>query len=136
MKLVNISRATAEQMPWVVDHRDWLIAIHSVGKQPSNITAPFGAVHRFCFDDEEKGDNCITDRQAREIGCVIRLAEASGVKTLWVHCDAGICRSGAVVEAAMLLGHEPDDEISNERIPNTLVFTCIRKALGFKQSWE
>lgn len=138
MRLVNIPRATAENMPWAVGPKDWLIAIHSSGGSPSRITAPFGAVHHFCFDDvnDDADGRCITECQAAEIGSVIRSAEAAGVSTLWVHCDAGICRSGAVVEAAALLGHVPDDDVSSGRVPRSLVFTRVRKALGLKHSWE
>ena len=135
----NIARATAEAFPWVTDSRDWLISIHSSKSKPANITAPFGKVVRFCFDDvidDEHGFKAISVAQAQEIATTIREAEQSGVRVLWVHCDAGICRSGAVVEAARLLGHTTDDEISNERIPNTLVLTEVRKALGLKHSWE
>ncbi len=58
------------------------------------------------------------------------------MRCLWVNCDAGICRSGAVVEAAMLLGHTTDEEVSNGRVPNRTVFNEVRKALGLKHSWE
>lgn len=140
MQLVNISRAQAERMPWVVDRRHWLISIHSCQKEPANITAPFGKIARFEFDDIEEFEpphhQPINKQQAAEIAAFIREAEQEGIICLWVHCDAGICRSGAVVEAAMLLGHKPDDEVSNERIPNTVVFTEVRKALGLKHSWE
>jgi predicted protein tyrosine phosphatase len=138
MKLVNISRATAENFPWNVDNRDWLISIHSSQNKPAKIIAPFGAIHNFCFDDVEDNNHgvCISQQQATQIADIIKQAENARVNTLWVHCDAGICRSGAVVEAAKLLGHTPDDEISNDRIPNTLVFTLVRIALGIKHSWE
>jgi len=46
-----------------------------------------------------------------------------------VHCAAGICRSGAVVEAGVVLGF---DDTQTMRIPNTLVKTSILEQLGFK----
>lgn len=140
MQVVNISRATAEKMPWIVGNKDWLISIHSCGKNPANITAKFGKVFRFEFDDlhefEPPNHQPINEQQAKEIAEIIRNAEKEEITCLWVHCDAGVCRSGAVVAAAMLLGHKPDDEVSNERIPNEVVFHAIRKALGLLQSWE
>ncbi len=137
MKLINISRGTAEKLPWTVDNRDWLISIHSVGSKEANISAPFGMIFRFCFNDVEKEElNPITQQDAEAIASIIKEAEKSQIKTLWVHCDAGICRSGAIVEAAALLGHTPDDEISNERFANGLVFNLVRKALGIFHSGE
>lgn len=143
MKLVNISRKQAEEFGWVVDHRDWMISISSSRSPDAKITAPFGKVFTFHFDDvlrdeEHAGKTwkAITNVQAEEIARIIFAAERSNVTTLWVHCDAGICRSGAIVEAAKLLGHSPDDEISNERIPNATVFTKVRLALGIRHSFE
>lgn len=137
MQLVNISRKTAENFPFLIDQRDWLISIHSSDGSPANIKAPFGKVFPFLFDDIDGDENfAITPKQAMEIANIIREAEAADIRRLWIHCDAGVCRSGAIVEAAKLLGHAPDDEISNQRIPNMLVFNEIRKALGFRHSWE
>lgn len=132
MKVVNINRATAENLPWAVNNSHWLISIHSVGKKPAEITAPFGKIFRFEFDDEEEGETAITTRQATEIGCVIRLAGVSNVECLWVHCDGGVSRSGAVVEAAMLLGHKAEEEICNERFPNCRTLNEVRKAMGLE----
>ena len=53
-----------------------------------------------------------------------------------VHCHAGICRSGAVVEAGKLMGFTAPVGGWNNRIPNTLVFNKLRIYLGFVNSWD
>ena len=53
-----------------------------------------------------------------------------------VHCHAGICRSGAVTEAGLLMGFTLPDNYHYVRIPNTLVFSKLRKQLGFTFSFE
>lgn len=142
MQVNNVSRGTAEKFPWSTDvGTHWMISIHSTGHAPANITHPFARIERFEFDDvlgdmEEHGVKTISPQQAQAIAQIIREAERENVRVLWVHCDAGICRSGAVVEAATLLGHTSDLEVSNERIPNCTVFNEVRKALGINYSWE
>lgn len=139
MLVNNISRASAESFPYQVDRRDWLLSIYSTGSQPATITAPFGRVVAMQFDDIvtlEHGYRRISADQAHEIARLIKSGMAEGVRCLWVHCDAGICRSGAVVEAAMLLGCTTDEEVSNERIANRFVFNAVRRALGLVHSGE
>lgn len=139
MQVNNVSRATAEDFPWAVDGDHWMISIYSSKSAPANITAPFGKIVRLQFDDIEAltdGYQRITAQQAKEIADTIRAAEQQDVKVLWVHCDAGICRSGAVVEAALLRGHTTDDEVSNERVANRCVFNAVRRALAVRHSWE
>ena len=58
-----------------------------------------------------------SDTQAQEIASI--LVDAYNNKSnVIVHCSAGICRSGAVVEVGVMMGFE---DISNNRIPNLLV---------------
>jgi rhodanese-related sulfurtransferase len=59
----------------------------------------------------------ITDDQACEIISILVDAYESKSNVV-VHCSAGICRSGAVVEVGVMMGFT---DISNTRIPNLLV---------------
>jgi protein-tyrosine phosphatase len=45
-----------------------------------------------------------------------------------VHCHAGICRSGAVVEVASMMGFTPADRL---RIPNMRVKHKMMQVLGW-----
>ena len=45
-----------------------------------------------------------------------------------VHCTAGICRSGAVVEVGVMMGFE---DTNKHRQPNTLVKFNMMKSLGW-----
>lgn len=138
MTLINISRSYAENMPWSVSAADWLISIYGSNDTAPNIKAPFGKVFQFQFDDVEyvvDGYVIMSDEQAEKIAGVIKEAGSADIRCLWVHCAAGICRSGAVVEAAALLGHLIDDECSNQRVPNRYVFNKLAKALGFNHAY-
>lgn len=97
----------------------------------------FKEVHQFkFFDSEDESPTSISDQQAIEISKILLNAKNNNYDVI-VHCHAGICRSGAVAECALLLGFEiPEDIELHKRIPNTLVFNKIRKALGFLYSWE
>jgi protein-tyrosine phosphatase len=58
-------------------------------------------------------------------------------KNVWVHCHAGVCRSGAVVEVLSLLGWTVSSQYSPRRIPNTHVFKLLRLQFEeLKNSWE
>jgi len=96
----------------------------------------FVKIYQFRFYDtnEESHIQSIQNIDAIEIATVLNYAYENKLNVL-VHCHAGVCRSGAVVEAGKLLGFEIPDGL-NTRIPNTLVFSKIRKALGFLNSWE
>ena len=50
-----------------------------------------------------------------------------------VHCHAGICRSGAVVEVGEIMGFTPTDRF---RAPNLLVKHRMMKALGLTYDSE
>lgn len=96
----------------------------------------FIKVYQFSFLDtnNESDINGIKDSDATEISNALNFAKNNNFNVI-VHCHAGICRSGAVVEAGTLLGFTVPDGI-NKRQPNTLVFNKIRIELGFLNSWE
>lgn len=91
----------------------------------------FKEIHQFEFlDAEDKDgfpDECkISDEQAAEL---VRLLEHARDKSMnvVVHCHAGICRSGAVVEVASMMGFTPGERY---RQPNLRVKHKMMKALG------
>ncbi len=86
------------------------------------------------FDDEDDKIDSISDIQAKQIADFLLNAKQNEFNVM-VHCHAGICRSGAVVEAGTLLGMTVPDGV-NRRIPNLRVFNKVRKELGFFSSWE
>ena len=102
----------------------------------SPLQSKFIEIHQFKFwdDEDDNVENNISENQAEKIAQVLQNCFDNNINIM-VHCHAGICRSGAVVEAGSLLGFDIPDGI-NKRIPNRLVFNKIRKHLGLKFSWE
>jgi len=92
----------------------------------------FKETHIFHFLDIEDGDEYaedfgITDEQARELVQILQHAIENRMNVV-VHCTAGVCRSGAVVEVGTLLGFT-DPEVF--RIPNMRVKSKMIKELGW-----
>lgn len=87
----------------------------------------FKVVHQFKFlDIEEEGAMSIKDSQAQEIADALLFAKVNHMNVI-VHCHAGICRSGAVAEAGVVLGFNDTEKL---RIPNVLVKQKLFKALN------
>jgi predicted protein tyrosine phosphatase len=92
----------------------------------------FKEAHRFEFLDAEDGDGFdedfkISDEQAAEIVALLQRALEKSMNVV-VHCHAGICRSGAVVEVASMMGFTPTERL---RIPNMRVKHKMMKVLGW-----
>jgi hypothetical protein len=92
----------------------------------------FKEVHQFMFLDIE-GDSpqaerwgC-TDVQAAELVRLLQRALENRMNVV-VHCFAGICRSGAVVEVGAMMGFIPTER---SRIPNVRVKTKMMRVLGW-----
>jgi len=85
--------------------------------------------HVFEFLDAEEPaqffpeDNLINNTQAEKIAMLLRLAIEEDRDVL-VHCVAGMCRSGAVVEVAEMIGF---DECFRYRLPNNRVKSKLMK---------
>jgi protein-tyrosine phosphatase len=83
----------------------------------------FGARHSFQFLDAEEPtrffpeEKLISDTQAEKIASILVDALENNQDVL-VHCVVGVCRSGAVVEVAEMIGF---DECPRYRQPNTRV---------------
>jgi predicted protein tyrosine phosphatase len=92
----------------------------------------FKEVHYFEFLDAEDSDGFpeevkISDHQARTIVDLLKRALDDNMNVI-VHCHAGICRSGAVVEVGTMMGFTAVDRF---RQPNLRVKHKMMKALGY-----
>lgn len=94
----------------------------------------FKEAYQFEFLDAEDSDVAtygeeplISDQQAKEIVCLLQRAQEKAMNVV-VHCHAGICRSGAVVEVATMMGFTPSDRY---RQPNLRVKHKMMKVLGW-----
>jgi predicted protein tyrosine phosphatase len=91
----------------------------------------FKEVYEFEFLDAEDADGfedeCkISDEQAQQLVNLLQHALDRSMNVV-VHCHAGICRSGAVVEVASMIGFTPVDKY---RQPNLRVKHRMMKVLG------
>ncbi len=92
----------------------------------------FKEVHEFEFLDAEDDDgfeDCvkISDEQAAELVRLLQHALDNSMNVV-VHCHAGICRSGAVVEIATMMGFTATERL---RIPNMRVKHKMMQVLGW-----
>lgn len=92
----------------------------------------FKETYQFEFLDAEDGDRfpdecMIQDEQAAELVRLLQRAQENHMNVV-VHCHAGICRSGAVVEVATMMGFTPSDRY---RQPNLRVKHKMMKVLGW-----
>ena len=91
----------------------------------------FKEVHQFEFLDAEDGDRfpeeaMISDAQAEQLVNLLTHARDNSMNVL-VHCHAGICRSGAVVEVGSMMGFTPTERF---RMPNLRVKHKMMRVLG------
>lgn len=108
-----------------------LISITDPAGWKPNPKHNFKEVHEFEFLDAEDEDGfpdeCkIQDEQAENIIALLNRAKENRMNVV-VHCFAGICRSGAVVEVATMMGFTPSDRF---RQPNLRVKRKLMKVLG------
>lgn len=92
----------------------------------------FSEIHQFEFLDIENelgdiGEFAMTDVQAKSIVEILESAYRHRAN-VFVHCHAGLCRSGAVAEVGLMLGFE---DTGRYRLPNVLVKKKLMKALGW-----
>jgi predicted protein tyrosine phosphatase len=88
--------------------------------------------HDFEFLDAEDSDGFpeeakFSDAQAEQIVVLLQHALDNRMNVV-VHCTAGICRSGAVVEVGVMMGFQDCDRL---RIPNIRVKHKLMKVLGW-----
>jgi predicted protein tyrosine phosphatase len=78
-------------------------------------------------DDREPEESKITDAQAEQIVALLHRALENRMNVV-VHCTAGICRSGAVVEVGVMMGF---NDCEKYRQPNLRVKHKLMKQLGW-----
>lgn len=108
-----------------------LIRIQDPATEFGLVKYPFKEVYEFEFLDAEDADGfedeCkIQDNQAEALVGLLQRAQEKAMNVV-VHCHAGICRSGAVVEVATMMGFTPSDRY---RQPNLRVKSKMMKVLG------
>ena len=86
----------------------------------------FKVIYQFKFDDVEQGLTVISNEQVQSIAQALLHAKDQGMNVV-VHCFAGLCRSGAVVDVGVELGFNPPDR---QGFPNSTVRQKLRKELG------
>lgn len=93
----------------------------------------FKEVHQFEFLDVEEKDYVLEEtmkcsqEQANELVRLLQHALENHMNVV-VHCHAGVCRSGAVVEVGVMLGFRDAEAF---RSPNLLVKHRMMKTLGW-----
>jgi predicted protein tyrosine phosphatase len=106
-----------------------------IADPPGDFPVParkFGAIHKFEFLDAEDND-CFpeeakfTMEQAHSIVTILKDALYND-RNVIVHCTMGICRSGAVVEVAQMMGFTPTNRY---RQPNLRVKSYLMQSLGW-----
>ena len=92
---------------------------------------PFKVVRQFSFEDvEEDTPNAIQKHHASDIADSLIEAQSKRMNVV-VHCVAGLCRSGAVVECGIALGFQDTEKY---RQPNLRVKKMILDALADKKA--
>jgi predicted protein tyrosine phosphatase len=145
--LITIGKSGEFNMPWIenVAAADIPVRFHHDAGENSmliSIVDPaswrpvpahqFKEVHNFEFLDAEDSDGFpdeakISDEQAQEIVGLLQHALENHMNVV-VHCHAGICRSGAVVEVGVMMGF---NECERFRSPNLRVKHRMMRALGW-----
>jgi predicted protein tyrosine phosphatase len=92
----------------------------------------FKEQHDFEFLDAEDADGFpdeakISDAQAEQIAALLKHALDNRMNVV-VHCMAGICRSGAIVEVGVMMGF---NDCEKYRQPNLRVKHKLMKQLGW-----
>ena len=78
-------------------------------------------------EDREPEESKISDAQAEQIVVLLHRALENRMNVV-VHCTAGICRSGAVVEVGVMMGF---NDCEKYRQPNLRVKHKLMKQLGW-----
>lgn len=132
-----IENVAADDIPkaWHFDPGPNSMLIQIMDTCPSYWPEPkfkFKEIHRFEFLDVEEKDFVldpemkISDTQARELVRLLKHALDNNMNVI-VHCVAGICRSGAIVEVGVMMGFQDPEKF---RSPNLLVKHKMMKVLG------
>lgn len=129
--IVNHSLADVKNGMAAYNPGSVLIQIVDPGAEFPEPKYPYHEVHRFEFLDADEdqpalADFLITEEQASKIVAILVKALDED-RMVVVHCVAGLCRSGAVVEVGTIMGFEDPRRI---RHPNIYVKRMLIRALG------
>lgn len=103
------------------------IVDHDMENPPAKF--PFNERYNFKFlDVEDEQEHAISIEQANLIAELLVRAKKNKTNVV-VHCVAGICRSGAIAEAGILMGFE---DTATTRIPNLRVKHMLIESLVSK----
>lgn len=130
--IVNVSKDAVKRGQHPVSNKTLLIQIvDTMAEFPEPaLKDQFSAIYQFRFLDIEADEKIVSldfgiqQDQADEIYRILQVALANDINVV-VHCHAGICRSGAVVEMGVMMGFR---ELNVYRQPNTLVKQKLMKA--------
>lgn len=127
-KIENCSRADIKNgTHGKVTPNTILIQISDVGYEQPKPLMYFRRSFPFWFDDvNENETNFLNDTSSIVIAKLLRSAYKNDYDII-VHCHAGLCRSGAVVEAALHIGFNP--VVSRYRYPNSDITVKLLKTL-------
>lgn len=137
-KIINISLAAMQKGIHPIWDNCILIQIldpksQNLGTHPKhypwapNPKEKFTERYIFQFMDVDNNYEGITKLDAFALVTILKKALESNHNVI-VHCTAGICRSGAVVEVAEMMGF---DKCEAGRIPNTRVKRLMMEVLGW-----
>lgn len=109
------------------------IVDHDMEFPTPKYSSKFKEIYTFKFLDLEYKDPLpdelkISEVQAAEIARILNLAYFFHYNII-VHCVAGVCRSGAVAEAAESIGYTIKNSGRSLRLPNLMVKHRIMKEL-------
>ena len=131
-----IENVAADDIPKKFHHRagenSMLIQITDPASWRPTPAHKFKEIHHFEFLDVEKNDHVddelmkCSQVQANELVRLLQHALDNKMNVV-VHCFAGVCRSGAVVEVGVMMGF---DDVGKFRSPNLLVKHKMMEALG------
>ncbi len=136
-----IENVAAADIPQAFHHdpgvNSMLISICDPAAWRPTAKYPFKERHDFEFLDAEDEDGFpeeakISREQAQELVRLLQHALDNHMNVV-VHCTAGICRSGAVVEIGSMLGFTP---VERYRQPNLRVKHYMMDALGWTYNAE
>lgn len=135
----NISqRAVMDGWHFDAGNSGILIQITDPGDSPPRPKCAFAEKHHFEFLDLERDDVVIEPAmkiqqwQAAEISKILRRA-LTNKQNVIVHCHAGVCRSGAVVEVGAMMGFQDTGVF---RSPNLLVKHMLMEELGLSPNYD
>jgi predicted protein tyrosine phosphatase len=105
------------------------ISIVSPGQPDTVISAPFEAILRLKFHDIEKLMDGYQRASKQDLEAIVAFLNQHRGKNFLIHCEAGVSRSGAIVEAILAAFPEYEDK-GWDRFPNGFILMHLKRMLG------